>query len=189
MKSLITNVTPALKPLWLFDQRFMKSIIIVARSKQGVIGRDNELPWYLPPDLKHFKNTTLGHPIIMGRNTWESLGRALPGRRNIVVSRSRGFSPEGAECFSSLEDAIAACQSEPQTFIIGGAQVYEQALSFVDEMIITEVDLDVVGDAHFPNFSAMDWKEIHRDSFPAILHESNPDKNQPAYAFVHYLRK
>jgi len=101
----------------------MEIIIIVARSTQGVIGRDNELPWRLPADLKHFKNTTLGHPIIMGRNTWESLGRALPDRTNIVISRTPGFFAEDAQTFTSLEDALAACESSEKVFVIGGAQV------------------------------------------------------------------
>ena len=167
----------------------MKITIIVARSTQGVIGRDNELPWRLPADLKHFKNTTLGHPIIMGRNTWESLGRPLPDRRNIVISRTPGFSAEDAETFSSLEDALSACETSNQVFIIGGAQVYEQALEFADEMIITEVQIDVVGDAHFPEFEEEDWRVTHFEEYPAEPDPKNTGKEFPAFAFVTYERK
>jgi len=167
----------------------MKITIIVARSTQGVIGRDNELPWRLPADLKHFKNTTLGHPIIMGRNTWESLGRPLPDRRNIVISRTPGFSAEDAETFSSLEDALSACETFDQVFIIGGAQVYEQAIEFADEMIITEVQIDVVGDAHFPEFEEEDWRVTHFEEHPPEPDPKNPGKEFPAFAFVTYSRK
>lgn len=142
----------------------MELIIIVARAKNGVIGADNQLPWKLPEDLKHFKETTLGHPIIMGRNTWESLGRPLPGRRNIVVSRNTRYSPEGAEVFSSLDDAIDACSGSDKVFIIGGAQIYEQAMNMADTLIVTEVDIEVVGDAHFPNIDPENWEEIARES-------------------------
>ena len=167
----------------------MKISIIVARSTQGVIGRDNELPWRLPADLKHFKKTTLGHPIIMGRNTWESLGRPLPDRRNMVISRTPGFSAEDAETFSSLEDALSACEASDQVFIIGGAQVYEQAIEFADEMIITEVQIDVVGDAHFPEFEEEDWRVTHLEEHPVEADPKNPGKEFPAFAFVTYTRK
>ena len=167
----------------------MKISIIVARSTQGVIGRDNELPWRLPADLKHFKRTTLGHPIIMGRNTWESLGRPLPDRRNIVISRTHGFSAEDAETFSSLEGALSACETSDQVFIIGGAQVYEQAIEFADEMIITEVQIDVVGDAHFPEFEEEDWRVTNFEEHPPEPDPKNPGKEFPAFAFVTYTRK
>ena len=124
----------------------MKIIIIVARSTEGVIGRNNELPWRLPADLQHFKKHTLGHPIIMGRKTWDSLGRALPERRNIVISRTPNLSLEPAESFSSLEEAITACENSEKVFIIGGANVYQQAIELADEMLITEVQIDVTGD-------------------------------------------
>jgi len=169
----------------------MQLTIIVARSKQGVIGQDNALPWRLPADLQHFKKITTGHPIIMGRNTWESLGCALPGRRNIVISRTKSFDPTDAECFDSLEGAIAACQNDPIAFIIGGAQVYEQALELdvVQQMIITEVDIDVVGDAHFPNFNQANWHETSRISFPSAADPKDPSRLLPAYAFVNYSRQ
>lgn len=167
----------------------MKIILIAARSTQGVIGIDNQLPWHLPADLKRFKETTSGHPIIMGRNTWESLGRPLPNRRNIVISRSKGFEAIDAECFTSLEEALAACESNEQVFIIGGANVYEQAIEFADEMLITEVQTDVVGDAHFPEFEEEDWKITSFDEFPSEADPKNPSTMLPAYAFVRYERR
>ncbi|MFZ9264589.1 MAG: dihydrofolate reductase [Polynucleobacter sp.] len=154
--------------------------IIVARAKNGVIGVNNTLPWHLPEDLKHFKNTTLGCPIIMGRNTWLSLGRPLPGRRNIVVSRNPEFKAEGAETFTSLEDAIDACASVEKAFIIGGAQIYDEALAYVDKLIITEVDTEVEGDAFFPDIDDMMWEEVAREEH---------NNGQLAYAFVTYNSK
>jgi dihydrofolate reductase len=154
--------------------------IIVARAKNGVIGVNNTLPWRLPEDLKHFKNTTLGHPIIMGRNTWESLGKALPGRRNIVVSRNPDYEAADAEVFESLDDAIDACSGSDKVFIIGGAQIYDEALIYVDKLIITEVDIEVDGDAYFPNVDEMLWKEVSREEhhngeigFSFVTYESN----------------
>lgn len=165
----------------------MELAIIVARAKNGVIGVDNTLPWSLPEDLKHFKQTTLGYPIIMGRKTWDSLGRALPGRRNIVITRQSSFSPNGAESFNSIEDAVKSCEHTEKAFIIGGAQIYEQALALdtLNKLIITEVDLEIAGDAFFPAFSLKQWKEIERIAHPANL---NSDKPHPAYAFVTYER-
>ena len=158
----------------------MELAIIVARAKNGVIGVNNTLPWRLPEDLKHFKNTTLGHPIIMGRNTWESLGKALPGRRNIVVSRNPDYEAADAEVFESLDDAIDACSGSDKVFIIGGAQIYDEALIYVDKLIITEVDIEVDGDAYFPNVDEMLWKEVSREEhhngeigFSFVTYESN----------------
>ena len=158
----------------------MELAIIVARAKNGVIGVNNTLPWHLPEDLKHFKNTTLGCPIIMGRNTWVSLGRPLPGRRNLVVSRNPEFKAEGAETFTSLEDATDACSGVEKAFIIGGAQIYDEALAYVDKLIITEVDTEVEGDAFFPDIDDMMWEEVAREEH---------NNGQLAYAFVTYNSK
>ncbi|MFM9113817.1 MAG: dihydrofolate reductase [Polynucleobacter victoriensis] len=158
----------------------MELAIIVARAKNGVIGVNNTLPCQLPDYLKHFKNTTLGCPIIMGRNTWLSLGRPLPGRRNIVVSRNPEVRAEGAETFTSLEDAIDACSGVEKAFIIGGAQIYDEALAYVDKLIITEVDTEVDGDAFFPDIDDMMWEEVTREEH---------NNGQLAYAFVTYNSK
>jgi len=155
--------------------------LIVARARNGVIGRDNTLPWRLPEDLQHFKRTTLGAPIIMGRKTWDSIGRPLPGRRNIVVSRNRDLKLEGAEVVSSLEDAQRLCVNVEQVFLIGGAQLYAEALPSADRLIVTEIDADVEGDAHFPAVDRSTWLETARET-----HHS--EANGFEYAFVVYER-
>jgi dihydrofolate reductase len=155
--------------------------LIVARARNGVIGRDNALPWRLPEDLQHFKRTTLGAPIIMGRKTWDSLGRPLPGRRNIVVSRNRGLTLEGAEVAASLEDAQRLCVGSEQVFLIGGAQLYAEALPSADRLIVTEIDADVPGDAFFPAVDRSKWIEVARET-----HHS--EANGFDYAFVTYER-
>lgn len=155
--------------------------LIVARARNGVIGRDNALPWRLPEDLQHFKRTTLGAPIIMGRKTWDSIGRPLPGRRNIVVSRNRGLTLEGAEVAASLEDAQRLCVGAEQVFLIGGAQLYAEALPSADRLILTEIDADVPGDAFFPAVDRSKWIEVARET-----HHS--EANGFDYAFVTYER-
>lgn len=135
---------------------------VVAYSKNRVIGRDNTLPWRLPSDLAHFKKVTMGQPIIMGRKTWESLGRPLPGRRNIVVSRNASYEAPGAEVFSSVQQAIQACHNEPSVCIIGGAQIFNDALPFIDEIIATEIMAEIDGDVFFPELSASEWRETNR---------------------------
>jgi dihydrofolate reductase len=136
--------------------------LVVAYSDNRVIGRDNALPWRLPSDLAHFKRTTLGHPIIMGRATWESLGRPLPGRLNIVLSRNPRFKADGATVHPSLKAALAACRTEPIVCIIGGAQVFGHSLSVADQIIATEVHATVKGDVFFPPLDASQWEEIER---------------------------
>lgn len=153
---------------------------VVAYSRNRVIGKDNTLPWHLPADLQHFKKNTLGQPIVMGRKTWQSLGRPLPGRRNVVVSRDPGFQATGAEVFNSLEQAIAACGNEPVVCIIGGAQIFTDALPIMHEIIATEVHADVDGDVFFPELPAGKWREVSR--LP------QPPENGYTYDFVTYHR-
>ncbi|CAB3650702.1 dihydrofolate reductase [Achromobacter pestifer] len=141
--------------------------LIVAYSDNRVIGRDNTLPWKLPADLAHFKRSTLGHPIIMGRKTWDSLGRPLPGRSNIVISRNPAFSATGAIVTPTLEAAIAACGDVAQAYVIGGAQIYAQALPLARRVLATEVHAQVDGDAFFPLLPAFEWKETAREPQPA----------------------
>lgn len=136
--------------------------LIAARARNGVIGAHNTLPWRLPEDLKYFRTRTLGHPIVMGRKTWDSLGRALPGRRNLVVSRQVGWATAGAETFASLEAAIAAC-GEEDVFVIGGAQLYAAALPIATRLYLTEIDADFEGDAFFPDFDRAQWREVARE--------------------------
>ncbi|MGO4399845.1 dihydrofolate reductase [Achromobacter sp. PAB15] len=154
--------------------------LIVAYSTNRAIGRDNALPWKLPGDLAHFKRSTLGHPIIMGRKTWDSLGRPLPGRLNIVISRNTDFAATGATVVPTLDAAIAACGDVDQAFVIGGAQIYTHALPLAQRVLATEVHADVEGDAFFPLLPAFQWKETAREKQPA--------ENGYEYDFVTYER-
>ena len=141
--------------------------LIVAHARNGVIGKEGKLPWYLPEDLKHFKRTTLGKPVIMGRKTWESLGRPLPGRRNIVVTRQTGFTAEGAEVYSNLQDAVAAVKDEPIAFIMGGAQIYAEAMPQIEVAHITVLNADFEGDAFFNPLTDDEWNLVEEATFPA----------------------
>jgi len=140
-------------------------ILIAAVAKNGVIGRDNQLLWQLPEDMKHFRDTTAGKPVIMGRKTWESLPprfRPLPGRRNLVISRQADYPAQGAEVLTSLEAALAACANAAQVFVIGGAEIYRLAMPLADTLILTEVDASPEGDAWFPEVEAAHWREMSR---------------------------
>ena len=140
--------------------------LIVARARNGVIGASGGLPWRLPEDLAFFKRTTMGHPIVMGRKTWESIGRPLPGRRSIVVTRDRGFAAAGAEVVHSLDEAIALCRGSVEVFVIGGAQLYAEALPRADRLLVTEIHADFEGDTHLPAPSPALWSETSREPHP-----------------------
>jgi dihydrofolate reductase len=143
----------------------MKLGLIYARSRNGVIGRDGIMPWHLPEDLAHFKQLTMGCPVIMGRKTWESLPpkfRPLPGRLNIVVSRQPEWKAEGATRASSLDEAIALCKDAPQAWVMGGAQIYAQAAPRADTAEITEIEAEIEGDAFAPPLGTH-WKEVRRE--------------------------
>jgi len=154
--------------------------LIVAMARNRVIGLNNALPWRLPEDLQFFKRTTLGHPIVMGRNTYESIGKPLPGRRNIVVSRQVDYLAPGCEVVGSLPAAIALCAEASNVFVIGGAQLYEQALPLADRLLVTEIDADFSGDTFFPEFSGQGWRETHRETHQA------ESPNDFEFAFVTY---
>jgi dihydrofolate reductase len=162
--------------------------LIAALADNRVIGRDNQLPWHLPADLKHFKALTLGKPIIMGRKTWDSLGRPLPGRLNLVVSRQAGLQLAGAEVFASLEQALvrasawASEQGVDELMLIGGAQLYEQGLARAARLYLTRVALQPEGDAWFPGFSEQDWALVQTETHAA----SEPC---PAYCFETWTRR
>lgn len=151
----------------------MKVSMIVAMATNRVIGRDNKLPWYLPNDLKYFKQVTMGKPILMGRKTFESIGKPLPGRCNIVMTRDQSWSAEGVRVAHSLEDAvslasqIAEIDGQDELMIIGGDQIYQLALPKADRLYLTEVHAEVEGDAFFPEFERGQWKEIGREDFNA----------------------
>ncbi|GAA4384071.1 dihydrofolate reductase [Hymenobacter koreensis] len=153
--------------------------LVVAMAENGVIGRDNQLPWHLPADLKHFKQLTLGHPIVMGRRTFESIGKPLPGRRNIVVTRQQDWQAAGCETVHSVLGAIElARETDDQVMIIGGAEIYRQALPAADTVYLTEVHHNVEGDAVLPPFTTDEWREESRER-----HEPD-EKHAFPYSFV-----
>lgn len=142
-------------------------VLVAAVASNGVIGDRGKLPWHLPEDLKHFKALTLGHPVIMGRRTWESLGKSLAGRENIVLTRTPGFEARGASVAASLEGALALCAGEPVVFVIGGAELYAAALPITDSMVLTEIHRDYAGDTRFPDWDARAWREAQREPHAA----------------------
>ena len=157
--------------------------LIAAIARNRVIGNDNQLLWHLPGDMRHFRETTRGKPVIMGRKTWESLPekfRPLPGRLNIVVSRNPAYAALGATLATSLEDALKQVKDADEAFVIGGADLYRQALPFAKRVYLTELTADFDGDTSFPDMPPEDWKEMSR-SQPA-------EENELAYTFVVYQR-
>ena len=158
----------------------MRLTIIVATDSAGGIGIDNRLPWRLPEGLAHFKRLTTGHPIIMGRKTFDSIGRALPGRRNIVVTRNPAWRHEGVDSVLSFAAAMAL-EPDSEAFVIGGAQIYAQALPLCERLIITEIDRVFDCDAFFPTIDANQWQETMREAYYSEQLGCN-------YAFVTYQR-
>ncbi len=136
--------------------------LIAAVARNGAIGKDNGLMVHLPGDLAHFKRTTLGAPVVMGRRTWESIGRALPGRRNVVITTTPGWQAAGAETARSFDDALALLAAEPKVWIIGGARVYAAALPHADELVLTEVDAEFDADVFFPPWNRAEFRETSR---------------------------
>jgi dihydrofolate reductase len=152
--------------------------LICAMANNRVIGLNNQMPWHLPADLKHFKNTTMGKPIVMGRKTFESIGRPLPGRRNVVVTRNADYKPDGVDVVASLEQAFALLQDADEIMITGGGNIYQQTLELADRLYLTLIDLDTEGDAFFPAYQHLAWQEKSREA-----HQPD-DKNPYAYVFV-----
>ena len=155
--------------------------LVAAVAANGIIGADGKLPWHIPGELKHFKKLTMGHPIIMGRRTWESLKGPLPGRENIVVTRTPGYEAAGAAVASSLEAALALCAGEPVAFVIGGTQLFESSLPTASGMVLTEIQRDYEGDTWFPEWDRTQWRESQREAHTA------PDGTR--FDFVFYERK
>jgi dihydrofolate reductase len=139
--------------------------LVAAVAANGIIGRGGQLPWHLPEDLKHFKQLTLGHPVIMGRRTWESLGKhkPLPGRENIVVTRTPGYDAPGAAVATSLDAALAFCAGETVAFVIGGTQLFEASLPIAAGLVLTEIERDFEGDTWFPRWDRSQWRESQRE--------------------------
>ncbi|WP_263144487.1 dihydrofolate reductase [Pseudomonas sp. RIT-PI-AD] len=161
--------------------------LIAAFADNRVIGRDNRMPWHLPADLKHFKALTLGKPIVMGRKTWDSLGRPLPGRLNLVVSRQADLRLEGAEVFASLDaalaraDAWADAEGAEELMLIGGAQLYGQALARAERLYLTRIALSPEGDAYFPRVDETEWRLTAREAHAAA-------QDAPAHVFETWER-
>ena len=162
----------------------MKVSLVAAIARNGVIGRDNAIPWQLPEDARHFRDVTMGHAVVMGRRTWDSLParfRPLPGRRNVVVTRNEAWRADGAERVASLGEALALLQGETQVLVVGGAELYAQALPRADELHVTEIDADVEGDVRFPTWDRASFRETSR--------EEHASEDGVRFAFVTYVRR
>ncbi|EDY87229.1 dihydrofolate reductase [gamma proteobacterium HTCC5015] len=159
--------------------------MIAATANRRVIGRNNTLPWRLSADLQHFKATTMGKPIVMGRKTWDSIGRPLPGRANVVVTRNTEFKAEGVEVVHSLDDALALLSDQRDIMLMGGAQLYQQALPRADVLHLTHIDLDIEGDAFFPEWDDGSWTCTAEET-----HQQEAIGEQPSfqYRFCRYER-
>ncbi|WLS02651.1 dihydrofolate reductase [Shinella oryzae] len=164
-------------------------VLVVAVASNGVIGRDGDLPWRLPSDLKRFKQLTLGKPVVMGRRTWDSIGRPLPGRPNIVITRDPAFSAPGAQVVASLDDALAAARREAEMLgvdeicVIGGGQIYAQVFDRADILHVTHVDADVEGDTRFPDIDPASFEKVVEEEIP------RGEKDSHAMHFVTWRRK
>ncbi|RSK27303.1 dihydrofolate reductase [Bacillus sp. HMF5848] len=157
---------------------------IFAMDKTRLIGKNNGLPWHLPADLKYFKNTTLGHPIIMGRKTYQSIGKALPRRENIIITTDRGFAADSCTVFHSPEEAMRyAITLNKEVFVIGGTQIFKEFFSYADKLYITLIDDVFDGDTYFPPISEDEWKLISKEK--GLKDENNPYD----YYFLTYVRK
>ena len=156
--------------------------LVVATAKNGCIGINNDMPWHIPEDFAFFKTYTSGKPVVMGRKTWESLPKKpLPNRRNIVITRQADYVAEGAEVVGNLQAAFALSANAPEIIVMGGAQIYAEALPLASDLRITEVDLSVDGDAYFPSIDASTWQEVER--------EAHVSAKGLAFSFVHYQQK
>ncbi len=156
--------------------------LIVAAARNNAIGKGNTLPWSLPNDLKHFRDLTAGHAVIMGRKTFESIGRPLPKRRNIVITRQDDYRPEGVEVVNSLDEALRRA-GEGEAFVIGGGEIFKQSLPLADRVYLTRVEADVEGDAFFPALDPTEWDEISREAGTV------DDKNILSHTFLVLQRK
>lgn len=156
--------------------------LIVAMAKNRTIGVRNALPWRCPEDLKHFKRLTMGHHLIMGRKTFDSIGKPLPGRTTVIVTRDRSLKQADCMIAFSLPEALAACAGDSQTFIVGGAEIYAQAMAYTNTLYVTEIQQEIEGDASFPEFDRSKWQETSRE----IRHQESPQPLE--YHFVTYRR-
>ncbi|WP_449536640.1 dihydrofolate reductase [Ferdinandcohnia sp. Marseille-Q9671] len=155
--------------------------LLLAMDKNQLIGKDNDLPWRLPADLAYFKRVTMGHPIIMGRKTYDSIGRPLPGRENIIVTRDKTYHAEGCKVIHSIEEIVTLSENtEQELFVIGGAEIFKEILPYSDRLYITEIEEEFEGDTYFPAFDKADWKVISKEK------GIKDEKNQYDYTFLVY---
>lgn len=159
----------------------MRIAIIAAMAHDRVIGKDNQMPWHLPEDLRHFKQMTLGKPVVMGRKTFESIGRPLPGRHNIVISRQSDYAPEGVTRVSSFKEAVEAAGNCEELVVIGGGQLYREILPQADRLYLTEIDLQVEGDTRFPEWNDGSWQQVYEESGRGV--------NGLGFRFINMIRK
>ena len=152
----------------------MKISLIAAMANNRVIGLNNKMPWHLPADLQHFKKITMGKPIIMGRKTFESIGRPLPGRRNIIITRNQRYTQDSCEIFHTIDDALYALQTEDEVIIIGGAQLYEEFLPKADRLYLTLIELETEGDALFPEWNESEFSLLEQESHQATEQNHHP---------------
>jgi dihydrofolate reductase len=160
----------------------MRLSAIVAMASNRVIGVNNQLPWRLPADLARFKRVTMGHTLVMGRKTYESIGRPLPGRTMIVVTRQRGYAPAGVKVAHSVDEALALAQGDDELFIIGGAELFAQTMHRLDRLYLTLIEREIPGDTFFPQVDLSTWKRIEQEPHPASTPEALP------YTFLTYER-
>lgn len=157
--------------------------MIVAHANNRVIGKDNDMPWHLPADLAYFKKVTLGKPIIMGRKTYESIGRPLPGRKNIVISRDKTFHAQGIEVVDSIDKALALTTDSDEVMVIGGGKIYQHCLGVAKRLYITHIEADIDGDTYFPEYDLTHWHKVSSEIY------ASDDKNPYQLDFSVYERK
>ncbi len=157
--------------------------LVAAASENNVIGKNNTLPWRMPADMKFFKNLTINHTVVMGRKTYESMGKPLPGRKNIIITRNKDFKADGCIVLGSFPEVLEYCKTESEIFVIGGAEIYHQLISKADKIYLTRIHSKFEGDAYFPDIQANEWEETLRSSFTA------DEKNPYSYSFLEFLRR
>lgn len=160
----------------------MRVSLIAAMGENRVIGYNNDIPWRLPKEWQYVKKVTMGHPIIMGRKNYESIGRALPGRRNIILTRDQSYSAKGCEVFHTVQDVLTACEQEDEIFIFGGEQIYKLFLPFVEKMYITKIHAEFQGDTYFPEINDAEWNELS-------VQQGMTDEDNPYIYFYHVYER
>lgn len=157
--------------------------IIVAIAKNRAIGDENKLLWHISEDLKRFKSITTGHTILMGRKTYDSIGRPLPNRRNLVITRNEDLKIDGCECFTSIQKAIDSCKNDEEVFVIGGGEIYKQTIVKADKLYLTVVNKEYKADTFFPEINIMEWEEICFDEY------EKGEKFEHSFSFINYVRR